>query len=359
MSNRSEFKEPTKQSLAKRAGNTCSFPGCDFGTEGPSLESETGVSKTGMACHIYAAATGPAARRVDFDMSDEKLIDISNGVWMCYYHGKLIDTDESTYTVEQLKTWKEVAEIRARLWQQFGRGIELLPKHFNSVPLPKSKVAFESLGQENYVVGEAVSKSCIEQIWGREESFAIRDALIELVRNAFGHGKAVNVEIEITENSIKVFDDGSSYEAAMLLNHVGNGGGYHAMHEIASKFSRSIYVESNNVDGRNCHVFSVVSSAKDIKSLTPCCVEIPSDYYWGRGVEFKVAESCKAVYVMFPEYFAISDGLKLPILINDHLPKGKELIFVGEDLSNRAIDVMTKEISSLGIKNFKVINFNQ
>jgi hypothetical protein len=96
MKDRSDFNSTTKNALAKRAGNMCSFPGCNAITEGPSSESDMSVSKTGMACHIYAAANGPSARRVDVKMTAEELTDISNGIWMCYRHGKLIDTDEAT-----------------------------------------------------------------------------------------------------------------------------------------------------------------------------------------------------------------------------------------------------------------------
>jgi hypothetical protein len=84
MTNRSEFKSITKQALAKRAGNMCSFPNCEAITEGPSAESSTSVSKTGMACHIYAAADGPSARRVNTELSEVELITISHGLWMCY-----------------------------------------------------------------------------------------------------------------------------------------------------------------------------------------------------------------------------------------------------------------------------------
>lgn len=38
---------------------------------------------------------------------------IDNGIWMCRTHAKLIDSDEATYTVEQLHQWEE-AERRLR-----------------------------------------------------------------------------------------------------------------------------------------------------------------------------------------------------------------------------------------------------
>lgn len=70
-----------------------------------------------------------------------------------------------------------------------------------------------------------------------------------------------------------------------------------------------------------------------------------------------MAEYCKTVYVIFPKYFALSDALKLPILINKHLPKDKELVFVGERLSSLAVEIMHRELSELGRDDINIINF--
>ncbi|WP_152977832.1 hypothetical protein [Bradyrhizobium pachyrhizi] len=81
------------KALAERVGHRCSFPDCNASTIGPSAESATSIAKTGMACHIYAAADGPAARRTGRSKSIDELRSIENGIWMCYRHGKLIDTE--------------------------------------------------------------------------------------------------------------------------------------------------------------------------------------------------------------------------------------------------------------------------
>lgn len=354
MTNRSDFKEPTKQALAKRAGNSCSFPNCDAVTEGPSSESKTSISKTGMACHIYAAADGPSARRVKLYASDEELSDISNGIWMCYTHGKLIDTDESTYTVEQLKTWKEVAEVRAQLWQQLGSRIELSPEHFINIPLPETKIDFESLGQENHSIGEALSRACLSQIWGSKPTRAIRDALIEIVRNAFEHGKASKVTLDISTKSIKLTDDGSHYESTDLLYEARKGGGFHSIDEIVNHHNRAVYFSSHNDGSKNHHIFSVISSPEEIIELTPCSIEIPQELLWGQGINLSVAEFCKTVYVIFPRYFALSDAFKLPMIAANHLPKDKDYVFVGADLSDRAIELIEQQLG-----NVKVINYER
>jgi hypothetical protein len=41
--------------------------------------------------------------------------DITNGIWLCQNHAKLIDDDELTYTPAVLREWKETAEHMAAL----------------------------------------------------------------------------------------------------------------------------------------------------------------------------------------------------------------------------------------------------
>ncbi|HVV79114.1 MAG TPA: hypothetical protein VHD59_05815 [Pseudolabrys sp.] len=66
-----------------------------------------------MAAHISAAAPGGA--RYDETLTAEMRGDITNGIWLCQTHAKLVDDDELTYTVALLKEWKTVAEHMAAL----------------------------------------------------------------------------------------------------------------------------------------------------------------------------------------------------------------------------------------------------
>ncbi len=112
-SSRDEFSAKTKRDLAARAGHVCSFPGCRHPTSGPSAEAPDASVNLGEACHIRAAASGPGARRYDPSMSSAERSSIDNGIWMCRTHAKLIDSDEATYTIEELHRWKDEAESRA------------------------------------------------------------------------------------------------------------------------------------------------------------------------------------------------------------------------------------------------------
>jgi hypothetical protein len=71
--------------------------------------------KIGVAAHITAASVG--GPRYDAGLTKEQRTDISNGIWLCCNCGKLIDSDESKYTPDLLRKWKEdkEAEIEAQI----------------------------------------------------------------------------------------------------------------------------------------------------------------------------------------------------------------------------------------------------
>jgi hypothetical protein len=66
----------------------------------------------GVASHITAASQG--GPRFDPNMSSEKRQSINNGIWLCQLCAKLIDNDESRFTVKILRQWKTQAEAAAQ-----------------------------------------------------------------------------------------------------------------------------------------------------------------------------------------------------------------------------------------------------
>lgn len=107
---RHDFLQSTVQRLRDRAGNVCSFPDCSVHTHGAAFTGDKAVG-VGVACHIKAAA--PGGPRYDREQSREERRHINNGIWMCQTHSKLVDADDSAYSVETLHQWKQQAEERS------------------------------------------------------------------------------------------------------------------------------------------------------------------------------------------------------------------------------------------------------
>ncbi|MBF6032855.1 hypothetical protein H8F23_06300 [Pseudomonas sp. P155] len=107
---RHDFLQSTVQRLRDRAGNVCSFPDCHVHTHGSAFTGEKAVG-VGVACHIKAAA--PGGPRYDPKQTKDERRHLDNGIWMCQTHSKLVDADDSAFSVEALRVWKQKAEERS------------------------------------------------------------------------------------------------------------------------------------------------------------------------------------------------------------------------------------------------------
>lgn len=108
MNRRDDFPPSIKRAVAARAGWHCSFAGCAKLTVGPSEEAPDAITRIGEAAHICAAS--PGGRRYEKEMTSEERADISNAIWLCSDHAKLIDRDEFTYTANLLRQMKREHE---------------------------------------------------------------------------------------------------------------------------------------------------------------------------------------------------------------------------------------------------------
>ncbi|XXE03601.1 hypothetical protein J3P88_11795 [Pseudomonas sp. Z3-6] len=107
---RHDFLQSTVRRLRDCAGNVCSFPDCHVHTHGAAFTGDKAVG-VGVACHIKAAA--PGGPRYDFEQTKNERRHINNGIWMCQTHSKLVDADDSAYSVATLLEWKQKAEARS------------------------------------------------------------------------------------------------------------------------------------------------------------------------------------------------------------------------------------------------------
>lgn len=102
-----DFSALTIEVLAKRARQICSNPDCHVPTCGAHSENDKAIS-VGVAAHVHAAK--PGGKRFDPTMTREERKHIDNAIWLCATCAKLIDTDETRFTVELLTTWKRKHE---------------------------------------------------------------------------------------------------------------------------------------------------------------------------------------------------------------------------------------------------------
>jgi hypothetical protein len=103
---RDEFSPDTKLALAKRSGFLCAI--CRAFTVGPSKESPAAVTNVGVAAHISGAS--PGGPRYDASLSRAARVSITNGIWLCQTHAKLIDDDAVTWTTARLQATKAAHE---------------------------------------------------------------------------------------------------------------------------------------------------------------------------------------------------------------------------------------------------------
>lgn len=121
MRDKNRFTPKTRETLAKRAQQTCSNPYCMKPTTGPHTDDDRYVD-VGEAAHIRGAR--PGSKRYDPSMQPEERRSIVNGIWLCRSCAKLIDSDEKRYSVELLYEWKRNHEaeiegkVQGRSWQR-------------------------------------------------------------------------------------------------------------------------------------------------------------------------------------------------------------------------------------------------
>jgi hypothetical protein len=104
---RDDFLHSTKEILARRVNYLCSNPDCGRLTVGPHTDDAKFVNK-GVAAHVTAASVG--GKRYDDALTAEARMSVANGIWLCQNCAKLIDSDESRYSVALLREWKSRAE---------------------------------------------------------------------------------------------------------------------------------------------------------------------------------------------------------------------------------------------------------
>jgi hypothetical protein len=111
MASRDDFRTPVIRTIAQRAGYRCSNQTCLRPTIGPDGVDES--ASIGVAAHITAAAKG--GPRYDPTLTSEERSAAENGIWLCQTCSRLVDVDIASHSIDQLREWKTLSEMRAYL----------------------------------------------------------------------------------------------------------------------------------------------------------------------------------------------------------------------------------------------------
>lgn len=348
---RIEFSAPVKRALAERAGFRCSFPECNAPTIGPSEEAPTAVNRSGTACHIYAASDGRGARRVPQGMEDEDRGSIDNGIWMCARHGDLIDGDEERYPAEMLIAWRALAESKAKLRQETGREIAFHSLTSAGVRLVRQEIRFYGLGAENQMIGDALLYSCAYDLWGRQNTQAVRDLLIELIRNAFSHGGATIATLSIEPTRVVLTDDGNAFAVDALLGHPVGRGGSAAIHELLVVPNSQAVITSRRDNNHNDTIVAFVTSATQIVEVTPCALTMTVGAMSAQAINIEELSSCESVYIIPPPYIAFSDIVVVIRRVAEARAR-KRITLVLEDVSDGVARMIAEDLPGIRILRF-------
>lgn len=338
---RDEFTQFTKDSLAKRAGYRCSFTGCRRATVGPSNEGEQSSSNIGMACHIAAASGGRNARRYDATMTVEERRSISNGIWLCHLHGKLIDTDEDRFTVSQLKKMKEVAETRAQ------RELDANQDTFGyfKLDLGKSETCIMNIDDVSVRIGDAITDSSMTDILGHEIMLAARDVCIEVALNSFRHGGATQLTFEVFESSLSITDNARGFNLLNLYRHRDNSGGGHSVTHLIESFSDKLVIISEATHASNRYEISFFNSLDDVRELTHCYLEISAEVAMrGSSPELDDLDpKCQIIYVLLPDYMVKSQSVLLSEINKEPSNSQRLYIFLSRKPLSRLVKTCIKQ----------------
>lgn len=113
---RENFSSATRASIAKAAGEKCSYRGClaPTSTVAEKSNGKAGSTDVAKASHIYAAAPG-GPRPAPPGMSPEQIRDQSNGIWTCGFCEGRIDRWKPVPSAEVLIEMKRVRETAQRM----------------------------------------------------------------------------------------------------------------------------------------------------------------------------------------------------------------------------------------------------
>lgn len=226
--NRDDFKNRTKEKLAKRVGFKCSNPDCRIATIGAGSDQD-GVINLGVAAHISAAS--PGGKRYDEDLTKDERTSLLNGIWLCQTCAKLIDSDDGRYTIPLLQSWKVLAENSSleserdsvhvtSINQSGGQTAHTIINH----RAQKRDLSSQKMRIEAKLKNTAPLNYTIYIQAGDNEVRALADQIEEILKSASWNGKILTMLGGFIPNGIILYRDKESISSVILLRAIHDAG---------------------------------------------------------------------------------------------------------------------------------------
>ncbi len=351
MARQHDFNREVISALSERVAHTCSFPGCANSTVGPSEESAKAVNKTGMACHIYAASNGPSARRVASDQTID-LTSIENGIWMCYKHGKIIDGDESRYKPDTLKSWRAIAELRAKLAHETGVAPSALHQLNTRIKLSPDSLSVAESGSVKLTVFDFFEAINANAIWGRAVSTEMRAFTVEFIANAYKHGGATYCKLASDKNSITIVSDGRPYSPETLFCTKNKRGGARSLEDLRSLHPNCLISYDTSIF--NTLKMTVASHNAHIHEFTTCFVDVePSGSSDELLRTLGLFQHCGSIFLTSNSGFVHSQIYYYVDFAKAALAQGKRVVMVVGDTSAGALRYFKEIVPGIELLNLE------
>ena len=266
---------------------------------------------------------------------------------MCSKHAGLIDTDEVSYTVEMLKRWRELAELRADLSHRLKMSVNVSLRNGSQIPLASTSIVVHRSDQElSSLIGKTLTNSCIEDVWGQDIAFAVRDLVVELARNEFDHGDATEFHISVEVNCIKLRGNGVAFDLGDLITSKLPRGGAFAAKSIR-EFADHLVVTSRRAGDFNETDIAFITSAEEAMKATSCAILYDDLMRMDTNQSgLEIYEACSDIYVVVPPemHFSPSHAFSLVDYLKNIRLADKGFVIVTENTSRRVAQMLADAI---------------
>jgi len=320
MTKRDEFTDTVKRRLAGRVSYKCSRPGCRATTVGPSDDAANGITHTGDAAHITAAAEG--GPRWDETLSSTQRRSAENGIWLCKPHAKLIDSKKSVFSVELLRAWKKRAEEVADIAQE-GVGLgeyDLIP-YQQTFGWPAMKRSASLLMKKD--VRQFLADVGALEVLRREDAEWSELTIIELAYNAARYEGVKKMTLRSNLNSLELeYEYSKPFGLAELIAEEGHGG-YDAVTSLEDITDGRLALNYSKSRGLSTWI---LSRQRLGRSNDPCSINLAGSSKAMRVEFLNSSLNCEQVNVYGTLHDSLSDNWVTARYVKELINKGSSVV---------------------------------